>query len=46
MFKNLKDLFAPQEQQPETIDSAERVKIATCVLMIEVARIDEEFSDD
>lgn len=46
MFKNLKDLFAPQEQPPETIDHAERVKIATCVLMLEVARIDEEFSDD
>ena len=46
MFKNLKDLFAPQEEQPETIDRAERVKIATCVLMIEVARVDEEFSDD
>ncbi len=46
MFKNLKDLFAPPDQQPETIDNAERVKIATCVLMLEVARIDEEFSDD
>lgn len=46
MFGNLKDLFAPQERQPEPIDRAERVKIATCILMLEVARIDEEFADD
>ncbi len=46
MFENLKNLFAQEEEQPETFDGAERVKIATCVLMLEVARIDEEFSDD
>ena len=46
MFENLKNIFVQEEQQPETFDSAERVKIATCVLMLEVARVDEEFSDD
>ena len=46
MFKNLQNIFAQEEQQPEALDSGERVKIATCVLMLEVARIDEEFSDD
>ncbi|MCH8203680.1 MAG: TerB family tellurite resistance protein [Candidatus Hydrogenedentes bacterium] len=46
MFKNLQNLFAQEEQQPEALDRGERVKIATCVLMLEVARIDEEFSDD
>ena len=46
MFKNLQNLFAQEEKQPEALDRGERVKIATCVLMLEVARIDEEFSDD
>ncbi len=46
MFKNLINLFPQEEQQTEILDSAERVKVATCVLMLEVARIDEEFSDD
>ncbi len=47
MFKNIRDLFAQEEEeQPEPIDSRERVKVATCVLLLEVARIDEEFSDD
>ncbi len=44
MFKNLQDLFEqPEEEQP--VDNRERVKIATCILMLEVARIDEEFAD-
>ena len=44
MFENLKDLFEePEEEQP--VDNRERVKIATCILMLEVARIDEEFAD-
>ena len=46
MFKNIIDLFAQEEQQSEPVDHRERVKLATCVLLLEVARIDEEFSDD
>ncbi len=45
MFKNLKDLF-PTEEEKKPSDPKERVKIATCVLMLEAARIDEEYSDD
>lgn len=48
MFKNIIDLFTQEETktQPEPSYSRERVKVAACVLMLEVARIDEEFSDD
>ena len=46
MFENIKDLFAQEEQQPEPVDHRERVKLATCVLLLEVARIDEEYSED
>lgn len=45
MFKNLKDLFPPQEE-PQPADHRERVKIATCILMLEAARIDEDFADE
>lgn len=46
MFENIKDLFAQEELQPEPVDHRERVKLATCVLLLEVARIDEEYSED
>ncbi len=48
MFKNLRDLFTQEDAQtqPEPAHGRERVKVATCVLMLEVARIDEEFSDE
>lgn len=45
MFKNLKDLFPPQEE-PQPVNHRERVKIATCILMLEAARIDEDFADE
>lgn len=43
-FKSLFEVEAKTEATPE--DSRERLKIATCVLMLEVARVDEEFSDE
>lgn len=45
MFKNLKDLF-PTQEEIRPSDPKDRIKIATCILMLEAARIDEEFSDE
>ncbi len=46
MLSRLRDLFAPQEKRPEETAGPERLRLATCVLMLEAARADEEFSDD
>lgn len=46
MLEQFKQLFATPEEQPQTDNSAERLKIATCVVLLEVAQIDEEFTDD
>ena len=47
MLNRIKDLFVPNElppeSQPETL-SQERMQLATCVLLLEVARADEEFT--
>lgn len=45
MLERLKKLLEP-EQQPQPDDGRDRLKIATCVVLLEVARIDEEFTDD
>ncbi len=48
MFAQLIELFSPQameEEAPETLD-AERLHIATCVLLLEIARADDEFSSE
>jgi len=43
MLKQLKELFA--READETVESdAERVQVATCVVLMEVAQADEEFS--
>lgn len=47
MFERLTELFTPQAAlEPESEDSHERIRIATCVLMLDVAHIDEDFSED
>jgi len=47
MFDYIKDLLLPQTEETSTsIDNEERIKIATCVLFIELARADGDFSDD
>jgi len=43
MLRRLKELLAPAEAADETPDP-ERVRVATCVLLIEVAGADNEFS--
>ena len=45
MLERLKQLLA-EESPTAPEDGPELARIATCVLMLEVARIDEEFSDD
>jgi len=48
MFNNLKQLFSPDA--PDTQDkqntSHERVKIATCVILLEIAYADDDFCDE
>lgn len=47
MLGRIKELFArPEGTQPSAEESEERLRIATCVLLLEVARVDEEFSDE
>jgi len=48
MLDRILSLFAPnQNGGPGTVaPSTDRLQIATCVLMLEVAMVDEEFSDD
>ena len=47
MLNRIKDLFAPSPSmpapQPETL-SQDRMQLATCVLLLEVARADDEFT--
>lgn len=47
MLGKLKELFAPNAgsaEVPEPEDHEARLRIATCVILLEVARADEEFS--
>ncbi len=44
MLRKFRQLLAPAPQEPQ--DPQERVRVATCVLLLEVANIDEEFSDE
>lgn len=47
MIDKIKMLFStPAAQQAAPVDAAERLRVATCVLLLEVARCDEEFSDE
>lgn len=49
MLGRLRELFAV-ERGPgaarEAVDEGERVRVATCVILLEVARVDEEFSSE
>lgn len=45
MLERLKK-FLDEPQGASPIDPGEVVRLATCVVLLEVARIDEEFSDD
>ena len=47
MLSFLKDLFpSTPEVEPDELQVADRVRVATCVLLLEIANADEEFSDD
>lgn len=47
MIDRIKALFSsPGAEQAEPIDSAERIRVATCVLLLEVAQADDEFSPE
>ena len=48
MFAYLKDLLAPEirKSHPKDISKDEKIKTATCVLFIELARADGDISDD
>ena len=47
MLSFLKDLLpSTPEVKPEELQGADRVSVATCVLLLEVANADEEFSDE
>jgi len=48
MFAYLKDLLAPEirKSHPQDIRNDEKIKTATCVLFIELARADGTFSED
>lgn len=47
MFERLSELFGGDgDSEPTPDDCQERIRIATCVLMLEVATIDEEFTDE
>lgn len=41
-------ILAPNETQSTTppVDRAEKIRVATCVVLLEVAQADEEFSDE
>lgn len=44
MLARLKDLFSPATQEEDHLDP-EQLRVATCVILLEVARSDDEFSD-
>lgn len=46
MLDRLKSLFTVEEVTPTRVTIEERVRLATCVVLLEAARIDEEFSDE
>ena len=45
MIEYLKQIFSPQDELEE-IDEDKKSQIATCVLLIEMARADNEFTDN
>ena len=46
MIKRLLQIFeAPATEQPPEVDSEERVRVATCALLVEMAQVDEDFSE-
>ena len=48
MFNNLKQLFSPDtpDAQDNQNTSHERLKIATCVILLEIAHADDDFCDE
>ena len=46
MIKYLKEIFRQPENKSETYDNNKKLQIATCALLIEMAKADSEFSDD
>jgi uncharacterized tellurite resistance protein B-like protein len=45
MFRRLRDLLTGEQPVPEDYSDEDRVQLAVCVLLLEVARADEHFSD-
>jgi uncharacterized tellurite resistance protein B-like protein len=45
MLSRLAGLFGPRNETPETVDH-HRVAVATCVLMLEIAHADKDFSEE
>ena len=47
MMRFLKDLLSPEtDVKPDELQGPDRVRIATCVLLLETANADEEFSPE
>lgn len=48
MLNTLKQLFSQElvSEESEAPKAHERLKVATCVLLLEIARADDEFTDD
>lgn len=47
MFDDVRNILLPQqENESQVLEKKERIKIATCVLFIELARADGDFSDN
>jgi uncharacterized tellurite resistance protein B-like protein len=46
MFGSLKSFFQENMAPAATGDDAERLQVATCALLLEVAHADDEYSDD
>lgn len=46
MLDRIKDLFAAPKTEAPPEDHDERVRVATCVILLEMARVDEEFSPE
>lgn len=48
MLNRLKQLFSPESisGEDESHHAYERLKVATCVLLLEIAHADDEFTDD
>ena len=46
MIKYLKEIFKQSIEKSETADDNKKLQVATCALLIEMAKADNEFTDD